>query len=67
MDNYNNIYDITCRMLTVFNGKQGKHIVQEVNEMMNKSPSLRKFMFDFYYNVRAATKEEEVDNESKMV
>ncbi len=52
-DEYQEIFEATCCLLKTFNGKDGKAIVQEVNEIMDRSSAMRRFMFDFYYNTRA--------------
>lgn len=52
-DEYQEIFEATCCLLKTFNGKDGKAIVQEVTEIMKSSSAMRRFMFDFYYNLRA--------------
>lgn len=58
---YQEIYNVTCCLLKTFKGKSGKAIVTEVNELMNKSPALRQFMFEFFYNINAS---HEADNDN---
>ncbi len=53
-DDYNKMYDITCNILSIFNGERGKQIVSEVEELTNKSPALRRFLYDFYYNIKSS-------------
>lgn len=54
MTNFNKLFSITCDLLTTFRGKEGENIVKDVLEIMNKSPSLKHFLYDFYYNIKAA-------------
>ena len=52
-DDYKEIFEATCCLLKTFNGSNGKAIVKEVNDILDHSPAMRQFLFDFYYNTRA--------------
>lgn len=54
MTEFNKLFSITCDLLTTFRGKEGENIVREVREVMQKSSSLKQFLYDFYYNVKAS-------------
>ena len=41
-DEYQEIFEATCCLLKTFNGKDGKAIVQEVNEIMDRSSAMRR-------------------------
>ena len=53
-DDYKEIFEATCCLLKTFNGSNGKAIVKEVNDILEHSPAMRQFLYDFYYNTRAA-------------
>ena len=53
-DDYNEIFEATCCLLKTFNGTSGKAIVREVNDILDHSPAMRQFLYDFYDNTRAA-------------
>lgn len=61
---YQEIYNVTCCLLKTFKGNSGKTIVAEVNELMNKSPALRQFMFEFFYNINASNEANNADGDS---
>ena len=54
MKDFNKLFSITCDLLAVFKGKEGEAIVKDVRELMTKSPSLKQFLYDFYYNIKAS-------------
>ena len=51
---YKELFDITCSILCTFQGNKGKSIVKDVNNLMNTSPALRQFMYEFYFNISAS-------------
>ena len=53
MTDFNKLFTITCDLLTTFRGKEGEKIVSDVCEMI-QSPSLKQFLYDFYYNIKAS-------------
>lgn len=55
-EEYQEIFEATCCLLKTFNGSSGKAVVEEVNEIMRSSAAMRQFMFDFYYNIKAANR-----------
>lgn len=61
---YQEIYNVTCCLLKTFKGNSGKTIVAEVNELMNKSPALRQFMLEFFYNINASNEANNADGDS---
>lgn len=61
---YQEIYNVTCSLLKTFKGKSGKAIVAEVSDLMNKSPALRQFMFEFFYNINASNEANNADGDS---
>ena len=61
---YQEINNVTCCLLKTFKGNSGKTIVAEVNELMNKSPALRQFMFEFFYNINASNEANNADGDS---
>lgn len=63
LDGFNEMFNTTCNILSTFKGPSGQRTVVTVVSLVRENPELQQFLFEFYYNTRAADRIKAIYNE----
>ena len=63
LDEFNEVFTVTCQIIQTFKGRSGKRLIAEVLPMIEKSPSLQQFLFELYYNTKMTSRLQDIYDE----
>ena len=60
---FNEMFNATCNIISTFKGASGQKAIKLVVSLVRETQELQQFLFEFYYNTRAAERISSIYNE----
>ena len=65
IDDFNQMFNATCSIIATFKGASGQRTIEKVISLVIENPELQQFLFEFYFNIKAAERLKSIYNEKE--
>lgn len=56
IDAFNEMFNTTCSIISTFKGIRGKRAIATVTALVRETPELQQFLYELYFNTKAAAR-----------